>query len=159
MKKTLVILGLFSVTLLYFSDVLTGKLLLMERDLSTFFYPFRFLWVETVLQGHFPYWNPYLKCGVPLAATIQPGVLYPLSLLYFLLPSDLAFNWTIIIHFFLAAAFTFILLRELGASVQGAMAGAMAFLLGGYLISVHNVLNTLLAVCWYPMAIFCGCRL
>ncbi|MGB6381658.1 MAG: hypothetical protein WBG51_10840, partial [Syntrophobacteria bacterium] len=53
LKKTLVILGLFVLTLLYFHDVLTGKVLLVERDLTTFFYPFRSIWVETVRQGHF----------------------------------------------------------------------------------------------------------
>jgi hypothetical protein len=139
LKKILVILGLFVLTLLYFHDVLTGKVLLVERDLATFFYPYRFLWVETVRQGHFPFWNPYLKCGVPLFATIQPGVLYPLS--------------------FLAGAFTYSLMRELGASPQGALAAALAFLFSGYLISVHNVLNTLLSVSWYPLVMLCGCRM
>jgi hypothetical protein len=159
MKKSLAILGLFVLTLLYFHDVLTGKLLLAERDLTTFFYPFRFIWVETVRQGHFPFWNPYIKCGVPLFATIQPGVLYPLSLPYLFLPLDLAFNWTIILHFFLAAVFTYMLMRELGASIQGALTTALAFLFSGYLISVHNVLNTLLSVSWYPLVMWCGCRM
>ncbi len=159
MKKIYVILGLFALTLLYFHDVLTGKVLLVERDLTTFFYPFRFIWVEAVQQGHFPFWNPFIKCGVPLFATIQPGVLYPLSILYFFLPLDLAFNWTIILHFFLAGAFTYILMRELGASLQGALAAALAFLFSGYLISVHNVLNTLLSVSWYPLVMWLGCRM
>ena len=159
MKKILVPLGLFVLTLLYFHDVLTGKVLLVERDLATFFYPFRFIWVETVRQGHFPFWNPYIKCRVPLFATIQPGVLYPLSLPYLFLPLDLAFNWTIVFHFFLAGAFTYGLMRELGASPQGALAAALAFLFSGYLISVHNVLNTLLSASWYPLVMWCGCRM
>jgi hypothetical protein len=158
-KKILVILGLLVLTLLYFHDVLTGKVLLVERDLTTFFYPFRFIWVETVSQGHFPFWNPYIKCGVPLFATIQPGVLYPLSLPYLFLPLDLAFNWTIVFHFFLAGAFTYGLMRELGASLQGALAAALAFLFSGYLISVHNVLNTLISVSWYPLVMWFGCRM
>jgi len=158
-KKIYVILGLFVLTLLYFHDVLTGKLLLAERDLTTFFYPFRSIWVETVRQGHFPFWNPYIKCGVPLFATIQPGVLYPLSLPYLFLPLDLAFNWTIVFHFFLAGAFTYGLMRELGASMQAALAGTFALLFGGYLISVHNVLNTLMSFSWYPLVMWCGCRM
>lgn len=159
MKKLTVIFGLFALTLLYFSDVLTGELLLVERDLTSFFYPFRYLWIETARQGHFPFWNPYIKCGVPLFATIQAGVLYPFSLLYLFLPLDLAFNWTVILHFFLAAVFTYALMRELGATAQGALAAALAFLFSGYLISVHNVLNTLLSVSWYPLAMLGGCRL
>jgi hypothetical protein len=159
MKKILVTFGLFVLTLLYFHEILTGKVLLVERDLATFFYPFRFIWVETVRQGHFPFWNPYIKCGVPLFATIQPGVLYPLSLPYLFLPLDLAFNWTIVFHFFLAGAFTYGLMRELGASPQGALAAALAFLFSGYLISVHNVLNTLISVSWYPLVMWFGCRM
>jgi hypothetical protein len=158
-KKLAVILGLFALALLYFSDVLTGHLLLVERDLASFFYPFRYIWIETARQGHFPFWNPYIKCGVPLFATIQAGVLYPFSLLYLFLPLDLAFNWTIILHFFLAAVFTYALMRELGATLQGALTAALAVLFSGYLISVHNLLNTLISVSWYPLAMLCGCRL
>ena len=157
MNRLAVTLGLLALSLLYFSEVLTGKYIFIERDLATFFYPFRFIWVETVRQGHFPFWNPFIKCGVPLFATIQPGVLYPLSLLYLFLPLDLAFNWTIILHFFLAAAFTYALMRELGASIQGALCASLAFLFGGYLIAVHNVLNTLISVTWFPLVILCGC--
>jgi hypothetical protein len=158
-KTTASIVGLFCLTLLYFSDVLTAKTLLVERDLTTFFYPFRFVWVETIRQGHFPFWNPYIKCGVPLFATIQPAVLYPLSLFYLLLPLDLAFNWTIVLHFFLAGLFTYGLMRELGASLQGALAVAIGFVFSGYLISVHNVLNTLISVSWYPLVMWFGCRM
>jgi hypothetical protein len=158
-KQAAIIAGLFCLTLLYFSDVLTGKILLVERDLTTFFYPFRFVWVESVRQGHFPFWNPYIKCGVPLFASAQPAVLYPLSLAYLFLPLDLAFNWTIVIHFFLAGVFTYVLMRELGASTQGALCASLSFLFGGYLISIHNVLNTLISVSWYPLVMFCGCRM
>ena len=133
-KNLVPILGIFALTLLYFSDALTGRTLLVERDLASFFYPFRFIWVETVRQGHFPFWNPYIKCGVPLFATIQPGVLYPSSFLYLFLPLDLAFNWTIIFHFFLAGGFTYLLMREFEATLQGSMAAALAFVFGGYLI-------------------------
>ena len=158
-KKIAPILGLFALILLYFGDSLTGRSLFVERDLTSFFYPFRIIWVETVRHGHFPFWNPYIKCGVPLFATIQPAVLYPLSLPYLFLPLDLAFNWTIIFHFFLAGVFTYMLMKELGTSTQGSLAAAIAFIFGGYLISVHNVLNTLLSVSWYPLVMFCGCRL
>jgi hypothetical protein len=90
---------------------------------------------------------------------VQPGVLYPLSLPYLFLPQDLAFNWTIVFHFFLAGAFTYALMRELRASIQGALAAALAFVFSGYLISIHNVLNTLISVSWYPLIIYCCCRM
>jgi hypothetical protein len=50
-------------------------------------------------------------------------------------------------------------MRELGASMQAALAGTFALLFGGYLISVHNVLNTLISFSWYPLVMWCGCRM
>jgi hypothetical protein len=50
-------------------------------------------------------------------------------------------------------------MRELGASMQAALATTFALLFGGYLISVHNVLNTLMSFSWYPLVMFCGCRM
>ncbi|MBI5903471.1 MAG: YfhO family protein [Deltaproteobacteria bacterium] len=81
-------------------------------------------------------------------------MLYPLNVLLLILPFDLAFNWTVIIHFPLAGIFTFILLRELGASVAGSVLAAVTFMLSGYLFSAHNVISTLFTVTWAPFAIF-----
>ncbi|HBR17856.1 MAG: hypothetical protein A3G39_08375 [Deltaproteobacteria bacterium RIFCSPLOWO2_12_FULL_43_16] len=125
-----------------------------ERDLSVFFIPPRLFWVDAIKNGEFPLWNPYYYSGIPLLATLQPAVFYPLNILLLILPFDLAFNWLIILHFFLAGIFTFLLLRELGASIVGALIGALIFMLGGYLISVHNLLSTLLSVIWVPFIIF-----
>ncbi|MEE9613477.1 MAG: YfhO family protein [Thermodesulfobacteriota bacterium] len=138
---------------MYFHPVLNGTYLLTERDLSVFFIPLRLLWVEAVFSGEFPLWNPYSFSGHPLLATLQPGVLYPPNLLFLLLPFDIAFNWIIVLHYFLAALFTFLLLRELKASPAGSLIGAVTFMLGGYLLSVHSLLNTLLSVVWTPLLI------
>ena len=130
-----------------------------ERDLSVFFIPPRILWVDAIRGGVFPLWNPYYYSGIPLLAALQPGVFYPPNILLLILPFDLAFNWIIIIHFFLSGVFTFLLLRELGASIVGALIGALIFMLGGYMISVHNLLSTLLSVTWVPLAIFLYLRI
>ena len=153
-KKTLLsILLLASLASLYFWSVLDGKALLTERDLSVFFIPPRVFWTEALRAGEFPLWNPYSYAGHPLFATLQPGVLYPINLLLVFLPFDLAFNWTIVIHYGLAGAFTFVLLRELRSSASGALAAAMVFMLSGYLFSVHNVMSTLFSVAWAPLAL------
>ncbi len=138
---------------LYFYPAIDGSNLLTERDLSVFFIPPRMLWTETLRGGEFPLWNPYFYSGHPLLATLQPGIFYPINLLFFALPFDLAFNWIVIAHFALAATFTYILLRELDASKTGAVAGALTFMLSGYLFSAHNVLNTLLSAVWPPLAV------
>ncbi len=137
----------------YFWPVLDGKSLLTERDLSIFFIPPRIFWTEALRAGEFPLWNPYSYAGHPLFATLQPGVLYPVNMLLLVLPFDLAFNWTIVFHYALAGAFTFALIRELGAGVSGSLAAALVFMLSGYLFSVHNVMSTLFSVAWAPLAL------
>ena len=144
---------LAALSALYFYPVLNGALLLTERDLSVFFIPPRHLWVEALKAGEFPLWNPYTYGGHPLLATLQPGVLYPVNALLLLLPFDLAFNWTIIVHFFLSGVFTYLLLRDLKASKTGSLIGALVFMLSGYLFSSHNLISTLFSVTWAPLVI------
>jgi hypothetical protein len=157
-KNLLSIVLLASLASLYFWPILDGRSLLTERDLSVFFIPPRVFWTEALMSGEFPLWNPYSYAGHPLFATLQPGVLYPINLLLLVIPFDLAFNWTIVIHYALAGAFTYALLRELRASASGALAGAFVFMLSGYLFSVHNVISTLFSVCWVPGALFTHIR-
>ncbi|HHT9126281.1 MAG TPA: YfhO family protein [Candidatus Brocadiia bacterium] len=104
-----------------------------------------------VKNGTFPFWNPYSLNGYPLFATIQPGVLYPLSIIYLLLPFDLAFNYTIVLHFFLTGLFTYLLMRCLKAGYCASLISAITLMLGGYLLSIHCFLNNLLSVAWAPL--------
>ena len=123
----------------------------MERDLIYFFIPPREFWVEEVKNFIFPLWNPYYFNGHPLFATLQPGVLYPFSFLFLILPFDWAFNLNIELHFILSGLFTYYLARGIKASQGASIISGMAFMLSGYLISVHNLLSTLLSVTWVPL--------
>ena len=138
----------------YFFTALDGSMLLTERDLSVFFIPPRLLWVEQALNLDLPLWNPYTYGGQPLFATLQPGILYPINILLLVLPFDVGFNWTIIIHFVIAPVSMYCLARESGASEAGSVCAALVYMLTGYLFSVHNVISTLFTVSWAPLAVF-----
>ncbi len=142
---------LLGILLLYFLPMLSSKNIFVERDLAAFFIPPRYLWVSLVKSFQLPLWNPYNYSGIPLLATLQPGVFYPPHILYFFLPFNVAWNWLIILHVYLAGVSTYLLLRYLRASVAGAFVGGIIFMLSGYLISVHNLLTHLLAVVWLPL--------
>jgi hypothetical protein len=138
-----------SITVLYFGDI--RDLIFTERDLLVFFIPPRQFWVEEVKNFIFPLWNPHYFNGQPLFATLQPGVLYPFSILYFFLPFHWAFNLNIEIHFALSGWFTYLLLRAMKASQGASVVSGLSFMLSGYLISVFNVLSTLQSVTWVPL--------
>jgi len=150
-KKVLFPAVLLFTCLIYFHDILTSRLLFTERDLSIYFLPPRIFWVDMVKGCQFPFWNPYFYCGLPLLATLQPGVLYPLNIPLVLLPFDLGFNLIIVFHFFLAGVFTYFFIKRVKGTDAGAFVGAVTFMLSGYLLSVHNLLPHLLSVTWLPL--------
>jgi len=141
---------LFS-SFLFFYDLFTGRYLLTERDLSAYFIPPRFFWVESIKHLDFPLWNPYLFSGSPFLANPQHGVFYPLNVFFFLLPFDAAFNAIILLHFFLGGLFTYLFLRDLKAEPSSALVSGLIFMLSGFLLSVHGLLSVLLSVIWTPL--------
>ena len=96
-------------------------------------------------------WNPYQFSGHPFFANPQYAILYPLNSLFFLLPFDLAFNAIIILHFFLGGLFVYLFLKDLKVNTTGSLISGLIFMLSGYLLSVHSLLNCLLSVIWTPL--------
>ncbi|MBI4765848.1 MAG: YfhO family protein [Deltaproteobacteria bacterium] len=140
--------------ILYFWEALAQSNLMVERDLPIFFFPNLKLWVEALKAGELPLWNPYSFSGQPLFASLQTSILYPPNVLLLILPLDFAFNLTIVLHFFLSGWFVFLLTRELGGSRPAGILACISFTLGGFLLSIHNVLNTLQSATWTPLIFF-----
>jgi hypothetical protein len=142
-----------AIALLYFHPLLSSRIIFIERDLSGFFLPPRLLWTSMMKSGAAPLWNPWNYSGIPLLATLQPGVFYPPHLLYFLLPFNVAWNWLIILHFVFAAFSVYLFLRYLNASWLASFVGGAVFMLSGYLLAVHNLITHLFAVPWFPLVL------
>ena len=157
-KQVLPLFGLFLLGLIFFSDILRSGGLFTERDLASFFIPPRHFWVACLKSGEFPLWNPLNFGGHPFFATLQPGVIYPPDILYFLLPFDTAFDWIIIGHFFLAGSFTYAFLRFFDAGRGASFLGASIFQFGGYLLSLHSLLSALLSLAWLPLILLLFAR-
>ncbi|MFH2033668.1 MAG: YfhO family protein [Candidatus Margulisiibacteriota bacterium] len=152
MKKNLVVSAFFLLlTVLFFWRFLDGSQVFVFKDLSRYFYPLRYLMVEQVRSGHLPLWNPYIFCGMPLLASHQICFFYPLTIIYYILPFDLAFNYYIIIHYFLAACFMYLAMRHFKLGRLSAVFSAVVFAFSGYLLSVSNMNTTLSSVIWMPL--------
>src|SRR5258708_2200247 len=59
-------------------------------------YPWRSLAITLEKQWKVPLWNPYTFSGTPLFANFQSAALYPLNILFFLLPFKL--SWSILVY-------------------------------------------------------------
>ena len=91
-------------------------------------------------DGHFPLWDPYVWAGQPLLGQAITGAAYPLNwFLFRLLPlhegmvSMVAMQWYFVVIHFMAAAFCYLLCRDLGRSRVASLAGGLVFALGGFM--------------------------
>ena len=152
-KDIAVYLGFLAITLAFFFRLLDGREVLAFKDLSRYFYPLRYLMVEMVKSGQLPLWNPYIFCGMPFMATLQVGFFYPLTIIHYILPFDLAFNYYTIIHYYLAAVFMYWLMRHYQLSRPSAFLSGLLFAFSGYMLSVSNMNTTLTSVVWLPLVL------
>jgi hypothetical protein len=102
-------------------------------DSITEVYPWRKFAAETVRSGVFPLWNPLLFAGTPFQANPLTALFYPFNLMFLLLPMPAAWSLSLMAKVFLAAIFTFLFMREIGASVSGAIVAAVGFGFGGFM--------------------------
>lgn len=148
--RRLPVAALGSAALFLFLPVLIGGESFFGRDVAPFFYPMKHFLAESLSAGRFPLWNPWTAGGTPFFATLQPGVLYPGSIPLLLAPFPHSADWLVILHFLLAGAGWVVLLRYQGRSMAAATFGALAFVMGGYFLSIANFLNNLQTLAWAP---------
>jgi hypothetical protein len=127
-------------------------------DLVNQVHPWLELQAAAWRSGEFPLWDPYLWGGQPLLGQVQPGTMYPLNWLLYLLPAragmirygflDLYF---VALHI-MAASFAYALARGLGASRVASIAGGLLFSLAGFMGRVDwpQMANSAL---WSPLVL------
>jgi hypothetical protein len=103
-----------------------------------------------VRAGELPLWNPLVAGGEPFFASLQPGLLYPGSLVLYGLPMPAAFDWLVVLHYPLAGLGLAVLLRRWGHGWTAAIMGGSVFMLGGFFVSLGNFINNLQTVAWLP---------
>ncbi|MGI9039090.1 MAG: hypothetical protein ACR2GQ_09525 [Gemmatimonadota bacterium] len=142
--------ALAGAVLLLFYPVILGGESFFGRDMTPFFYPMKQYLAEALRAGRFPLWNPLTAGGEPFFATLQPGVLYPGSLPLLVLPFPVSVDWIVVLHFLFAGWGWLLVLRHEGRTPSAAVLGALAFMLGGFFVSLGNFLNNLQTAAWAP---------
>jgi hypothetical protein len=122
-------------------------------DTVTEIYPWRKFAGETIRRGVIPLWNPYLLAGMPFQADPLSALFYPLNWIFVFLPIPVAWSLSLMLKVFLAAIFTFLLLREIGASVSGAILAATAFAFGGF-VTAWLAWPRMDSLLWLPLLLF-----
>ena len=82
-----------------------------------------------------PEWNPYIFAGLPYIAAMHGDIFYPTFLLRFVVPADVALTWSFVLHYLLAALFTYGFLRVWGLGFVPSLLGGLAYMLCGPIAS------------------------
>ncbi|TEU15760.1 MAG: hypothetical protein E3J25_03450 [Anaerolineales bacterium] len=173
-----IILALFLLSILFFWPVTLGGRTLLPADNAFAWQPWKsfanevgvgvphngllsdlylenYVWkrfiVSSLRAKEIPLWNPYILAGVPFLAAGQHSAMYPLSVIFYVLPIPLAYGYFAAIHLFLAGAFTYLLARTLRVGRAGSTVSAISFMFGGFMV-IRNVFPMIVAAAvWLPL--------
>lgn len=137
-------------TLFLFFEVVVRGRVLYYGDLTLYFLPELDFLRGELRAGHVPLWNPYVNCGQPFVGNPQTWILYPSTLLLLLFETARANALSTVLHVFWAGWGTLGFLRQQRLSAPAAALGAVAFALGGALVSKAQFPNMLQAMAWLP---------
>jgi hypothetical protein len=130
-------------------------------DLVSFLWPMYRFSARSLRSGTIPLWNPHLYSGAPFVADNQSGVFYPINLITFALagpPSYQVMEGLVVLHIWLAAVGTFVLLRDLRLRRSAAVLGGLAFALSDLFITHIGNLNLNATAAWLPLTIWAAHR-
>src|SRR5437763_1604045 len=134
----------------FFPALLSGKVLCPDDDLLQNV-PFRVAAAHMMRSGYLPLWDPYIFSGMPLLATAQVGILYPLNWSYLFFAPATATNVMVVATYMVAGLGAYLYARRIGASVTGAAITGLAWQFSGAAIgqiSHINIIQTSAILPW-----------
>lgn len=90
-------------------------------------YPWKTFSIDSMKKGIFPLWNPHNFSGAPLFANFQSAVLFPLNILYWILPEIPAWTILVIIQPLFSAIFVYLLARQYKLSTLASLLSAISY--------------------------------
>jgi len=138
----------------FFARFLFSDNIALLNDLCFFSYPGHLFSCKCFAQGALPLWNPFRGCGEPFLADIQRAALYPLNLIYLLLPTARATIIPTVIHVLLAGAGIYGLSRTWGVFRIGSLLAAVVFAFNSFTITRVGYPAALGSLAWYPVIVW-----
>jgi hypothetical protein len=136
LARALPLLLLTLVLVVLIAPALDPSVQLFYRDTGRLHYPVKKFIAEELRRFHLPLWDPWTESGTSLLAQTTEGLLHPFTLLYLLLPFDLAFKLNHLLALPLAGLGAYLLARQLRISPWGAAAAGVTYGGCGYLVSM-----------------------
>ena len=142
---------------IFFSQVICSAKPLFGSDFVLYFHPVKkFIRDYVMTHTTIPLWNPHQFSGTPLIANIQAAMFYPLGFLFYVMPTEYAYGYTIILHCILGAIFMYAFARSLTINKAGAFLAAIVFTFNGFFIAhlYAGHLTFVQSYIWIPLIFF-----
>lgn len=94
-------------------------------------YPLRYLSGLQIRSGHLPLFNPLANSGTPLLGGMNSGSLYPLTVIFAVLPPLVAWVINLVAVYLTASLGVFALLRWMGLRTSSALVAGLVFAYSG----------------------------
>lgn len=114
-------------------------------------FPWRKLAISIEKRFELPLWNPYNFSGTPLLANMQSTALYPLNILFFILPFNLAWSILIILGPLLGGLFLYFYLDNLKINKLASLLGAISFSFSGFFVAWMEWGTIVHIALWLPL--------
>jgi len=144
----------FFISYIYFFTAFSESLLIAPGDSWIQNYPLRHYYGEMLKNGDFSFWLPFEFLGTSLVGIMQAGVFYPLNLIYIILPYAQAFNISLILHYALAALFTYMYAKTVNLKSIPAFMAGLVFGFAGFLMAHKGHTSMMNAAIWLPLVIY-----
>ncbi len=105
----------------------------LVSDLILENYAWKHLIIEAINRRELPLWDPYIFAGHPFLANGQHSALYPLSLLFYIMPLWRAYGVFAWLQLGLAGIFAFLFARVLGMGRLGGLISGIVFQFSGFM--------------------------
>jgi hypothetical protein len=181
-RRLLVGAILFLVPLLWFAPVIVGGRTLLPADNLYQFEPWasqaaaqnisiphnqllsdlvleNYIWKtflrQSIAAGELPLWNPSIFSGVPFLAAGQHSGLYPLSLVFYVLPLPLAYGVFTWLQLGLAGLGMFVFGRSLRLGPGPSLFAGLAYAFSGFMVVSVVFTMIIAAASWLPWIMAC----
>ena len=123
---------------------------LLLDDLVLENYPWKKFILDSLGHGELPLWNPYILAGQPFLAAGQNAALYPLGLLFLILPLTRVYGIFVALHFWIAATAMYLLARVLRLRPLAATASGVVYAFSGFMVVSVVFPMVISAAAWLP---------
>ncbi len=148
--EAVVAAALAAAVLLFFIPLWARGLAPFWGDLTYLHQAWRASPAQSIQAGRAPLWEPSLYLGMPMAASMQGGLFYPPTQVFYFFGFATATALFEALHVFLAGWLAALWLRSLRLNWGACAAGGLSLAFGGLMVSRLPFLNHLAALAWAP---------